>query len=126
MTLFCKSPSIFFMLIDSSPEKVILIFEGNDFCSSATRSLTWLTVSTIFAPILFEISRVKADLSLSLANFSGSLKVLFREAISLNFIVFLSLTLIGVLKISFRFSYKPGILITKRPSPVSKFPAETT
>ena len=67
------------MLIDSSPEKVILIFEGNDFCSSATRSLTWLTVSTIFAPILFEISRVKADLSLSLANFSGSLKVLLEK-----------------------------------------------
>jgi hypothetical protein len=49
------------MLIDSSPEKVMLIFEGNDFCSSATSSLTWLTVSTILAPILFEISRVKAD-----------------------------------------------------------------
>jgi len=61
MTLFCKSPSIFFMLMDSSPEKVMLIFEGNDFCSSATSALTWFTVSTMLAPILFEISRVKAD-----------------------------------------------------------------
>ena len=61
MTLFCKSPNIFFMLMDSSPEKVMLILEGNDFCSSATSSLTWLTVSTMLAPILFEISRVKAD-----------------------------------------------------------------
>ena len=45
---------------------------------------------------------------------------------SLNLIVFLSLTLIGVLKMSLRFSYKPGIFITNLPSPVSKLPADTT
>tara|TARA_B100000963_G_scaffold133697_1_gene116330 strand:+ start:166 stop:315 length:150 start_codon:yes stop_codon:yes gene_type:complete len=31
----------------------------------------------------------------------------------------------GVLKTSLRLSYRPGILITNLPSPVSRFPAET-
>ena len=114
-----------FIFTDSSPEKVMFTFEGRIFCSSFTNCFTWSTVSTMFAPILLDISKVNADLLFNRANFSGSLNVLLSWAISLNLIVFLSFTFIGVLKTSFRLSYKPGILITNLPSPVSRFPAET-